>query len=132
MSSERGGEVAKRVLVVDDSAPMRSLLISAIEEIDGVEAVEASNGFEALKALPLQSFDLIMTDINMPQINGLEIVHFVRNNEIYRKIPLVIISTERGQADINKGLALGAQKYITKPFDPEQVKKVVKELLNLQ
>lgn len=119
------------MLVVDDSAPMRSLLVSAIEEIDGVDAVEATNGFEALKALPMQPFDLIMTDINMPQINGLEIVHFIMSHEIYRNIPLVIISTETGQADIKKGLSLGAKRYITKPFDPEQVKKVVKELLKL-
>jgi two-component system, chemotaxis family, chemotaxis protein CheY len=123
--------VTKKILVVDDSATMRSMLMSIIEEIKDVELVEASNGFEALKALPQQSFDLIMTDINMPEINGLEIVHFVKNNPTYRNIPLIIISTEHGQADIKKGLALGAQKYITKPFDPDQLKKTVKELLNL-
>ena len=123
--------MTKKVLVVDDSATMRSMLMSIIEEIKGVELVEASNGFEALKALPQQSFDLILTDINMPEINGLEIVHFVKSNPIYQKIPLIIISTEHGQADIKKGLALGAQKYITKPFDPDQLKKTVKELLNL-
>lgn len=122
----------KKVLVVDDSATMRSLLVSTLEEIDGIETVQASNGFEALKALPMQPFDLVLTDINMPQINGLEIVHFIKNNETYRNIPLIIVSTEHGQADIRKGLALGAQKYITKPFDPEQVKKTVKELLNVK
>jgi len=123
--------VTKKVLVVDDSATMRSMLMSIIEEIKGVELIEASNGFEALKALPQQSFDLILTDINMPEINGLEIVHFVKSNPIYQKIPMIIISTEHGQADIKKGLALGAQKYITKPFDPDQLKKTVRELLNL-
>ncbi len=107
------------------------MLMSIIEEIKDVELVEANNGFEALKALPQQSFDLIITDINMPEINGLEIVHFVKSNPAYQKIPLIIISTEHGQADIKKGLALGAQKYITKPFDPDQLKKTVKELLNL-
>lgn len=122
----------KKVLVVDDSATMRSLLVSTLEEIDGIETVQASNGFEALKALPMQPFDLVLTDINMPEINGLEIVHFIKNNQTYRNIPLVIVSTEKGRADIQKGLALGAQKYITKPFDPEQVKKTVKELLNLK
>lgn len=122
----------KKVLVVDDSATMRSLLASTLEEVDGIQTVEASNGFEALKALPMHPFDLILTDINMPEINGLEIVHFIKNNPSYRKIPLIIISTEHGQADIQKGLALGAQKYITKPFDPEQVKKTVKEILNLK
>jgi two-component system, chemotaxis family, chemotaxis protein CheY len=121
--------VTKKILVVDDSATMRSMLVSIIEEIKDVELVEASNGFEALKALPQQSFDLILTDINMPEINGLEIVHFVKSNPAYQKIPMIIISTEHGQADIKKGLALGAQKYITKPFDPDDLKKTVKELL---
>lgn len=125
-------QMVKRVLVVDDSASMRSLLVSTLEEIEGIEAVEACNGFEALKALPMQPFDLIMTDINMPEINGLEIVHFIKSNQTYQRIPLIIVSTERGQTDIQKGLALGAQKYITKPFDPEQVKKTVKELLDLK
>lgn len=122
--------MAKKVLVVDDSATMRSMLMSIIEEMKDVEVVEASNGFEALKFLPQHSFDLILTDINMPEINGLEIVYFVKNNPTYQKIPLIIISTEHGQADIKKGLALGAQKYITKPFDPDLLKKTVKELLD--
>ncbi|HEY5600272.1 MAG TPA: response regulator [Candidatus Manganitrophaceae bacterium] len=119
----------KKILVIDDSATMRSMLMSTIEEMKGVEVVEASNGFEALKALPLKQFDLIITDINMPEINGLEIVHFVKNNPLYQKIPLIILSTENGAEDIKKGLALGAQKYITKPFDPDDLKKTVKEIL---
>lgn len=123
--------MSKKILIVDDSATMRSMLVSIIEEIKDVQPIEAANGFEALKALPQQSFDLIITDINMPEINGLEIVHFVKNNPTYQKIPLIIISTEHGQADVKKGLALGAQKYITKPFDPDQLKSTVKELLNL-
>ncbi|HEY5599400.1 MAG TPA: response regulator [Candidatus Manganitrophaceae bacterium] len=119
----------KKILVIDDSATMRSMLMSTIEEMKGVEVVEACNGFEALKALPLKQFDLIITDINMPEINGLEIVHFVKNNPRYQKIPLIILSTEHGAEDIKKGLALGAQKYITKPFDPDDLKKTVKEIL---
>ena len=119
----------KKILVIDDSATMRSMLMSTIEEMKGVEVVEACNGFEALKALPLKQFDLIITDINMPEINGLEIVHFVKNNPLYQKIPLIILSTENGAEDIKKGLALGAQKYITKPFDPDDLKKTVKEIL---
>ena len=119
----------KKVLVVDDSATMRSMVTSTIEEMKGIDVVEASNGFEALKALPSQRFDLIITDINMPEINGLEIVHFVKNSPLYKNIPLIILSTEHGAEDIKKGLALGAQRYITKPFDPEELKKIVQEVL---
>lgn len=119
----------KKVLVVDDSATMRSMVTSTIEDMKGIDVVEASNGFEALKALPSQHFDLIITDINMPEINGLEIVHFVKNNPLYKTIPLIILSTEHGEEDIKKGLALGAQRYITKPFEPSELKKIVKEVL---
>lgn len=120
--------MSKKVLVVEDSSAMRSLIASTVEEIKGYETTEAGNGFEALKALPSERFDLIITDINMPDINGLEIIHFVRNNASYKDIPLIIVTTDQGEADRKKGLALGAQEYITKPFDPETLKTVVKRL----
>jgi two-component system chemotaxis response regulator CheY len=121
--------MAKTILVVDDSAAMRSLLSSTIEDIPGFEAVEAGNGFEALKVLPMRKFDLIITDINMPDINGLEIIHFVKGHPNYKAIPLIIVTTEKADEDRKKGLALGAVEYITKPFDPEELKKAVKRVL---
>src|SRR5579863_929722 len=104
---------------------MRSLIASTLEEIDGFEVIEVPNGFEALKMLPSQSFDLILTDINMPEINGLEIVSFVKKHPQYRSIPTIIVSTEQSEEDIKKGLALGANAYVTKPFDPEKLKETV-------
>ncbi|HEY5594978.1 MAG TPA: response regulator [Nitrospiria bacterium] len=118
----------KKILVVEDSSTMRSLIASTVEELTGYEAVEAGNGFEALKALPAHRFDLIITDINMPDINGLEIIHFVKNNAEYKNIPLIVVTTEQGDADRKKGLALGAAEYITKPFDPERLKAIVKRI----
>jgi len=118
----------KKVLVVEDSAAMRSLISSTVEELSGFETVEAGNGFEALKALPAHRFDLIITDINMPDINGLEIVNFVKNNSAYKDIPMIIVTTERGDEDRKKGIALGATEYITKPFDPETLKTIVKKV----
>ena len=120
--------MSKKVLVVEDSAAMRSLIASTVEELTGYETVEAGNGFEALKALPGHRFDLIITDINMPDINGLEIIHFVKGNAAYKEIPLIIVTTEQGEADRKKGLALGASEYITKPFDPEKLKAAVKRI----
>ncbi len=119
----------KKILVVDDSAIMRSLVVSALEEIKGVETVEAANGYEALKALPQHPFDLVITDINMPEINGLEIVHFIKNHELYKKIPTIIISTDHGEAEIKKGLALGANQYFVKPFEMERLKEIVQKYL---
>lgn len=120
--------MGKKILVVEDSASMRSLIATTIEEISGFETFEAGNGFEALKILPTQTFDLIITDINMPEINGLEVINFIRKTDQYKSIPLVIISTEKGTEDIKKGLELGAQEYIIKPFDPEKLKTVIQRL----
>ncbi len=118
----------KKILVVEDSSAMRSLIASTVEEIAGYETVEVGSGFEALKALPAHRFDLIITDINMPDINGLEIIHFVKNNAAYKNIPLIVVTTEQSEEDRKKGLALGAAEYITKPFDPERLKAIVKRV----
>ncbi len=119
----------KKVLVVEDSTTMRSLIASTVEELPGFAVIAVGNGFEALKILPSQPFDLIITDINMPDINGLEIVNFVKNHPNYRAIPLIIVSTEQSEEDIKKGLALGASAYVTKPFNPDELRKIVQGLL---
>ncbi len=121
----------KKILVVDDSAIMRSLVVSALEELNCVETVEAANGYEALKALPQHTFDMVITDINMPEINGLEIVHFIKNNELYKKIPTIIISTDHGEEEVKKGLSLGANRYFIKPFEMERLQSTVREFLNI-
>jgi len=119
-----------RILIVEDSPTMRSLLTSSLEELEGVVKItEASSGFEALRELPRGSYDLVVTDINMPDINGLELVSFVKNNEGYRGIPLVIVSTEGSERDREKGLSLGADAYLVKPFEPEDLRETVRDLL---
>ncbi|MDP3296660.1 MAG: response regulator [Thermodesulfovibrionia bacterium] len=121
----------KSVLVVDDSSATRSLITSMLEDIGGIDVFEASSGFEALKILPRQPFDLVVTDINMPDINGFELVSFVKNNEKYKNIPVIFISTERNEGEINKGMSLGAFAYITKPFNTEEFHGIVKKALSL-
>jgi two-component system chemotaxis response regulator CheY len=109
---------------------MRALLTTALEDLDiPVKVTEAESGFDALRQLPRESYDLIVTDINMPDINGLELVSFVRNNAAYRGIPLVIVSTEGSERDRDKGVGLGADAYLVKPFEPDELKTVVRELL---
>jgi two-component system chemotaxis response regulator CheY len=90
---------------------------------------EAESGFEALRLLPRARYDLILTDINMPDINGLELVSFIKRNESYRSIPLVIISTEGSERDREKGLELGADAYLVKPFDPSELRRIAQALL---
>jgi len=109
---------------------MRSLLASTLEELElPVKITEASSGFEALRYLPRERYDLVVTDINMPDISGLELVSFVKNNEQYRGIPLLIVSTEGSERDREKGLGLGADAYMVKPFDPEDLRQVARDLL---
>jgi two-component system chemotaxis response regulator CheY len=121
--------MGKKVLVVEDSSTMRSLIVTTVEDLMGYETVEVKNGIEALKILPTQSFDLIITDINMPNINGLEVVKFVKENPRYKAIPMIIVSTEQGEKEIQKGLALGASEYLTKPFHPDNLKKVIQKVM---
>jgi two-component system chemotaxis response regulator CheY len=117
------------ILIVDDSAAMRSLLVSTLETLGPLNIVQAPNGFEALRMLPREHIDLVLTDINMPDINGLELLSFIRNNPIYKNVPVVVISTEGSRKDIDKGLALGANEYLVKPFNPEQLLEIVKRFL---
>jgi two-component system chemotaxis response regulator CheY len=120
----------KKILIADDSATMRSLIASTLDALDDFELFEAANGFEALRILPQEKVDLVLTDINMPDINGLELISFIRNNPLYKEIPLIIISTEGSRRDREKGLALGANAYLVKPFNPEELQQLVAELLN--
>lgn len=115
----------KRILVTEDSATMRSLLVSTIESSGDYEVVEAASGFEALRLLPREKVDLIITDINMPDINGLELINYVRKSENYKDTPLFIISTEGREKDVEKGLALGANEYLVKPIDPARLQSLI-------
>src|ERR1700722_11755294 len=115
-----------RVLVVEDSASARAFVRAVLEDesfastVGGCEVVEASSGFEAMRLLPRGSYDLIITDINMADINGLELVRFIRKSAHHHETPLLIISTLRAEHDVERGLALGADAYLAKPFTPEQ------------
>jgi two-component system chemotaxis response regulator CheY len=120
----------QRILIVEDSATMRSLIVSSLEALEvSVKVVEAKNGFEALRLLPREAFDLVVTDINMPDINGLELASFIKGSEKYASIPLVIVSTEGSERDVEKGLGIGADAYLVKPFDPEALRQIVLDLL---
>ncbi len=121
-----------RVLVVEDSGAMRSFIRAALEAgeedvapVVDIEVVEAGSGFEALRMLPRGPYDLVITDINMPDINGLELVNFIRKSEHHRTTPLIIVSTQAGERDRLRGIALGADAFIAKPFEPEELRDLV-------
>jgi two-component system chemotaxis response regulator CheY len=122
--------MTKRILVVEDSPMTRSLIVSSLEEAGDFTVIEAANGFEALRKLPEVTPDLVITDINMPDINGLEVVRFVKQNENFKHIPVIIVTTEGRDVDRERGLRLGADRYLVKPFEPEDLQRFVEELLD--
>jgi two-component system chemotaxis response regulator CheY len=121
--------VSRTILVVDDSSTTRSLVASHLSESGDYDIVEAASGFEALKTLPALKVELIITDINMPDINGLELISFVRENPIYEHIPTIIISTEDSEEDRKRGMELGARAYLVKPFTGEQLRDAVEKVM---
>lgn len=118
-------------LVVEDSPTMRQLLVFALSRVRGLSVVEADDGLDALKKLSSMAFDIIITDINMPIMDGLKLVKRVRSDERYKEIPVIIITTEGGQEDRNRALALGANAYITKPIRAPQVIETARQLLGV-
>lgn len=120
----------KTILIADDSSSMRAMLVAIVETLGNYRTVEASSGFEALRLLPRDHIDLILTDINMPDINGLELISYLRSNPNYKNIPVFIISTEGSAKDIEKGKQLGADEYLVKPFSPAILQQLINQYLN--
>ena len=118
-----------RCLLVEDSPTMRQLIVFSLKRIPDLEIVEASDGVDALKKLPNGKFDIMLTDINMPIMDGLKLVSLMKNNPVYKEIPVVVITTEGGKEDREKGIALGAIAYITKPVQAANLLKIVKGVL---
>ena len=108
---------------------MRAFVRAALEEGGFADVVEAANGFEALRLLPRERYDLVVTDINMPDIHGLEVLSFMRKSEQHAQTPVVIVSTESAQRDRERGMALGANAYLTKPFEPELLRSTARRVL---
>jgi two-component system, chemotaxis family, chemotaxis protein CheY len=118
-------------LIVEDSPMMRQLLVFALARVKNLRVTEADDGVDGLRKLASTKYDVIITDINMPIMDGLKLVSMVRNDETHKSIPIVIITTEGAQEDRQRALALGANAYITKPIQAPQVIAKVRELLAL-
>jgi two-component system, chemotaxis family, chemotaxis protein CheY len=128
-ASERGGGIV--ALVVEDSPPMRKMIVFALKRIREIAVVEADDGVDALRQLAARKFDIVITDINMPILDGLKLVKRLRADDAYRDVPIIIITTEGAEEDRQRALALGANAYITKPIQAPQVIRMVRETLGL-
>jgi two-component system chemotaxis response regulator CheY len=118
-------------LVVEDSPPMRKMIVFALGRIRELTVVEADDGVDALRRIASTKFDIIITDINMPILDGLKLVKRLRADEAYKDVPIIIITTEGAEEDRQRALALGANAYITKPIQAPQVIQLVRETLGL-
>jgi CheY-like chemotaxis protein len=119
----------KRILIVDDSEMTRRLISTAVRGLGEFEFEEARDGFEALQKLPSGAFDLLFVDINMPNINGLELIDYCKQSEQYSSIPIIIISTEDSLRDQQKALDLGAADFLMKPIQLDRLIAVIKNTL---
>ncbi len=119
-----------KVLVVDDSQVMRQMVIACLRARSGLVFGQAASGLEAIEQLSLEAFDLVVLDLNMPDIGGLEVIEFVRSQDRLRALPIVVVTTRGDETSRERALAAGADRYLTKPFAPEQILGAVAELLD--
>lgn len=121
--------MSKNVLIVDDSKTVRNL-VAFILKAEGIKVTTAEDGLDGLEKLyAMPEVDLILTDINMPRMDGFSFIIAVREQDAYKDIPIIILSTEGGEEDIQKGIRLGANLYMVKPAQPEKMVRNIKMLL---
>lgn len=112
--------MAQHVLLVEDSRAVRAFVSSILESAGGYEVHEVDNGFDALRALPRGDYALIVTDVNMPDVNGIELTRFVRQSPKLADTPVIVISTDGAHPDTQRAIAAGASAFLAKPFTAEQ------------
>ncbi len=117
-----------KVLIVDDSPTMRKIIKTTLNPLKVITR-EAGNGLEAIEQLALDSVDVMLLDLNMPDMHGFEVIRYVRQHDDYRDLPIVVISTRADKTSRETALQSGANEYLTKPFTPEKLTEVVRRLL---
>ncbi len=122
----------KRILYVDDSPTMRRIIHNSLQKIGMSQIMEAENGVDALEILQKQDFDMMMTDWNMPEMNGKELVEHVRSIDKYKKMPILMVTTRGMEEDVVTAIKLGVNGYIVKPFTPETLEKKMAEIFSQQ
>lgn len=118
----------KKILIVDDCDTTRKLLSYIIKE-RGHVILGASNGIEALEVLAANPVDLVVTDLNMPQMDGFELSRNLKDNKAYKDIPIVMVTTEAGEVDRKMGIDSGVSTYLTKPISPQKLLYEIEKLL---
>ena len=117
------------ILVVDDSKVMRDMIVACLRAIPGATFVHATTGLEAIERLSLAPFDLMVLDVNMPDVGGIEVLEFVRGQDRLRALPVLIVTTRGDDESKERVLRAGASAFLAKPFQPEAIIAEVRALL---
>jgi two-component system, chemotaxis family, chemotaxis protein CheY len=120
------------LLVVDDSKVMRDMIVACLRADPSLNFTHAASGLEAIEQLSLRPFDLVVLDLNMPDIGGVEVVEFVRGQDRLRSLPIIVVTTRGDDASRAKALSAGASRFMVKPFDPDVILAEVQELIRGQ
>ena len=124
--------MSHKILIVEDSATMRQLIGFALKRIQGIEITEAQDGMDGLKKISSDKYDLALIDINMPLLDGLKLVKLIRSDPRCKDIPIAMITTEGSREDRERALSLGANEYLTKPIQQNEVVRVARGLLGIR
>jgi two-component system chemotaxis response regulator CheY len=119
-----------KILAVDDSPTMRRIIVNTLKRAGYTQVIEASDGRDALEKLKTCGVNLVITDWNMPQMDGLALVRILRNSNEYKQLPVLMITTRSVREDIVKALKAGVNNYIVKPFSPETLRAKIEEVLS--
>jgi two-component system chemotaxis response regulator CheY len=119
----------RTVLIVDDSPTIRRMVKAALADLESVDFVEAANGLEAIEQLSLVPVSLVVLDLNMPDMHGLEVLAFVRRHPKYAKLPVIVLTTRGDEESRERARQVGATEYLTKPFSAQVVSERVRALL---
>jgi two-component system chemotaxis response regulator CheY len=119
----------QRTLVVDDSPTIRRMVMASLRDVCAGGFAEAASGLEAIEQLALGPIDLIVLDLNMPDMHGLEVLAFVRGHVAFRKVPVIVLTTRGDESSRGAALAAGASVYVTKPFQPQALAAQARTLL---
>jgi two-component system chemotaxis response regulator CheY len=117
------------ILVVDDSNIMREMIVACLRPLEGAAFAHAASGLEAIERLSLQPYDLVVLDLNMPDIGGFEVIEFIRAQDRLRELPILVVTTRGDQGSRERALGTGASGFLTKPFTPDQILHEVRSLL---
>ena len=117
------------MLVVDDSATMRRMIMASLRDVRDIAFDQAVSGLEAIERVTLAPVDLVVLDLNMPDVHGLEVLRFIRGHESLRGVPVIVLTTRSDEQSRKAALSSGATLYMTKPFTPEALAPEVERLL---